>query len=190
MEAILRGGGVSQSPVSPSIVCASSPNGASVAIESQLEVAAVLLHVLPVPGQVEDRVADELTGRVVRRLAAAVSLDELDVRAGGQVQLALIGAPAERDDGRMFQEQHRVGQLAGGDARRERALKLPGLEVRRHAEVRRLKPIAAINAAGRPRPDAAPRSPASSTARAETPPSRRGRSGRRNESQPRASRRL
>ena len=135
IEAILRGGGVSQRPVSPSIVCASSPNGASVAIERLLEVAAVLLHVLPVAGQVEDRVADELSGRVVGRLAAAVGLDELDLRAVGQVQLALVGAPAERDDGRMLQEQHRVGQLAGGDARRERALELPGLEVRRHAEV-------------------------------------------------------
>ena len=109
IEAIFRGGGVSQRPVSPSIVCASSPNGASVAIERLLEVAAVLLHVLPMAGQVEDRVADELAGRVVRRLAAAVGLDELDVRVVGQVQLALLGAAAERDDGRMLEHDHGVG---------------------------------------------------------------------------------
>jgi len=42
-----------------------------------------------VPGQVENRVADELAGAVVGRLAAAVGLDDLDVDARRQMQLAL-----------------------------------------------------------------------------------------------------
>jgi len=46
-----------------------------------LEVAAVALHVPTVAVEVEDRVADELAGRVVRRLAAAVRLDHLDIGA-------------------------------------------------------------------------------------------------------------
>ena len=104
IEAIFRGGGVSQRPVSPSIVWASRPNGASVPMSACLEVAAVLLHVLPVAGQVEDRVADELAGRVVGRLAAAVGLDELDLSVVGQVELALLGAAPERDDGRMLEQ--------------------------------------------------------------------------------------
>jgi len=50
-----------------------------------LEVADVALHVASVPVQVEDRVADQLAGAVEGRLAAAIGLDELDVRARGHV---------------------------------------------------------------------------------------------------------
>jgi hypothetical protein len=56
--------------------------------ERLLEVAAVLLNVLPVPPQVEDRVADELARPVVRGLAAAVRLADLDVGALRHVYLA------------------------------------------------------------------------------------------------------
>src|SRR5581483_10950242 len=44
-----------------------------------LEITAVLLDVLAVPRQVEDRVANELPRAVVGGLAAAVGLDDLDV---------------------------------------------------------------------------------------------------------------
>ena len=57
-----------------------------------LEVAAVLLHVLAVARQVEDRVADELARAVIRRLAAAVGLDDLD----GGVRRARAARPARR----------------------------------------------------------------------------------------------
>ena len=115
IEAILRGGGVSQMPVSPSIRFASRPNAASVWISASSRSRQYFLHVLPVARQVEDRVADELAGPVVRGLAAAVGLDDLDVGALGHVQLARLGASPERDHRRVLEEQHRVGQLAGAD---------------------------------------------------------------------------
>ena len=69
-----------------------------------LEVAHVLLHVAPVPFQVEDRIADELTGAVKRRLAAAVRLDDLDLRVRRHMQLgALVGAAPKRHDRRMLE---------------------------------------------------------------------------------------
>ena len=72
-----------------------------------LEVAHVLLHVAAVPLQVEDRIADELARPVEGRLAAAVRLDDLDVGVVGNVQLrAFVGAPAERDDRRMLEQEH------------------------------------------------------------------------------------
>ena len=89
IEAILRGGGFDPDPVSPSIRVASTPNGAERADQRLLEVAAVALHVLAVAPEVEDRVADELAGPVVGGLAAAVGLDDLDLGAVRNVQLAL-----------------------------------------------------------------------------------------------------
>src|SRR3954462_11378581 len=71
-----------------------------------LEVTAKLLHVLPVPLQVEDRVADELPRAVKGRAPAAVRLDDGDLRLVRDVQLALLGAPAERDRRRMLEEEH------------------------------------------------------------------------------------
>ena len=75
--------GGSQTPVRPSIVVASSPNGARVCDDRPLEVADVPLHVLAVAAEVEDRITDELARSVVGRLAAAVRLDELDVAPAG-----------------------------------------------------------------------------------------------------------
>ena len=77
----------------------SRPNARERADQRLLELAAVALHVLAVPLQVEDRVADELPGPVEGRLAAAVGLDDLDLGALRDVQLALLGAPPERDVG-------------------------------------------------------------------------------------------
>ena len=101
-----------------------------------LEVPDVLLHVAAVPLQVEDRVADELARAVEGRLAAAVGLDHLDLRALGHVQLrGLVGAPAERHDGRVLEQDDRVGDRALRDRAREGALQLPRLEVRDLAEL-------------------------------------------------------
>ena len=94
------------------------------------EVAAVALDVLAVPREIEDRVADELARPVVGRLSAAIGLDDLDVCAFRYVQLAGLGPPPERDHRRMLQQQNRVGKLAVQHAFGERALELPGLEVR------------------------------------------------------------
>ena len=129
MLAILRGGGWTQMPVSPSIRVARDAERQERADQRLLQVAAVALHVLAVPRQVEDRVADELAGPVVGRLAAAVGLDDLDLGAVGDVQLARLGAPAERDHRRVLEQQHRVGHRAARDRVREAALHLPALLV-------------------------------------------------------------
>ena len=60
--------------------------------QCSLEVATIFLNVLPVPPQVEDRIANELARPVVRRLAAAVRLADLDVGALGRGARPL-GAP-------------------------------------------------------------------------------------------------
>ena len=118
IDAIFRGGDSSQTPVSPSMRVASSVERRQRPDQRLLEVAAVAPHVLPVPGQVEDRVADELPGRVVGRLAAAVDLDDRDVGAVRHVQLSLLGAAAERDRRRVLEEEDGVGARAAARPRR------------------------------------------------------------------------
>src|SRR5205807_9751187 len=100
-----------------------------------LQVAAVALHVGAVPRQVEDGVADELAGGVVGRLSAAVGLDDVDLGAGWDVQLALLGAAAERHDGRVLEEHDRLRHCALPDGGGERALEIPRLLVRRDAQI-------------------------------------------------------
>jgi hypothetical protein len=64
-----------------------------------------------------DRVADELPGAVVGEAAAAVALDDVDALRAIPVlahrQVAGAGAPAERVDGRVVEQQQHVGLLAG-----------------------------------------------------------------------------
>ena len=94
-----------------------------------LEVAAVAAHVPAVPGQVENRVADELPGPVVGRLAAAIDLDDLDLRALGHVHLALLGAAPERDRRRVLEQEDGVGKRPRPDRLGERALQRERLAV-------------------------------------------------------------
>ena len=119
-----------------------------------LQVAAVLPHVAAVAVEVEDRVADELARPVEGGLAAAVGLDDLDLGALGHVQLLVAGAAAERDHRRVLEEDHRVGDRALRDRGGERALELPGLEVRRLAEVTRVRHRLASGAARQVRGEA------------------------------------
>ena len=90
--------------------------------------------------QVEDRIADELARAVEGRLAAAVGLDDLDVRSVGDVELVrLFGAPAERDHVRVLEEEDGVGARAVADLRRDPPLQVPRLEVRRPAEAEEVR---------------------------------------------------
>src|SRR5262249_39813983 len=100
-----------------------------------LEVAAVLPDVSTVTGQVEDRVADELPGAMEGRLAAPVGLDDLDLGGGGKVELAVLGAPSERDHRRMLDEDHRVRARAGENLGGDRSLERPGLLVANPTEL-------------------------------------------------------
>src|SRR5256714_3432031 len=104
-----------------------------------LEVAAVALHIGAVPRQVEDRVADELAGRVVGRLSAAVGLDDLHLGARREVQLGPLRAAAEGHDGRVLEENDRLRHRSLPDRGRERALEVPRLAVRRQAEVHQVR---------------------------------------------------
>ena len=104
-----------------------------------LEVTHVLLHVAPVPVQIEDRVADELSRAVECRFAAAVRLDDLHLGAGRDVELLRLVRPAaERDDGRMLEQEDRVGDRALRDGSGDRPLDLPRLEIRRLAELEQI----------------------------------------------------
>ena len=78
IDAILRGGSPgTQTPVSSvDARCPRAPKVASVRMTASSRSRQYLLHVLAVPVEVEDRVADELARPVVGRLAAAVGLDD------------------------------------------------------------------------------------------------------------------
>ena len=43
--------------------------------------------------EIEDRIADELAGAVIRRLAAAVRLDDLDVQSVREMELGCLVRP-------------------------------------------------------------------------------------------------
>ena len=135
IDAIFRGRALDPDPGQAVDARRLDADGAECADQRLLEVAAVALHVLAVAGEVEDRVADELARPVVGRLAAAVGLDDLDLGAVGHVQLALVGAPAERDHRRVLEQENRVRDRALRDGGCERALQVPGLPVRNLAEV-------------------------------------------------------
>ena len=122
-----------------------------------LELAAVALDVLAVPLQVEDRVADELPGPVEGGLAAAVGLDDLDLRALRDVQLAFLGAPPGRDRRRVLEQQDRVRDRSLRDRACERALQLPRLGVRDDAEVHHVRALHGDGAASPGRPPGPPR---------------------------------
>jgi len=93
------------------------------------EVAAVLLHVLPVAPQIEDRVADELARGVVGGLAAAVGPEDHDLGALRHVQLPRLRAAPERDHGRVLEQHHGVRERPLRHGRRERTLELERLLV-------------------------------------------------------------
>src|SRR5207237_5886739 len=90
----------------------------------------VLLDVLSMSAEIEDRVTDELPRSVEGRLPAAVGLDDVDLRVFGDVQLAFVSPPAERDDRWVLQEDHRVWNRPLRDGTGERPLQIPCLAVR------------------------------------------------------------
>ena len=61
--------------------------------------------------QLEDRIADELTGPVISHLSAARDPVDGNIALAARQQEALIGAAAEREHMRMLEEQERVADF-------------------------------------------------------------------------------
>ena len=71
---------------------------------------------LPFP-QIEDRIADNLTGAVIRDVAAAVGLVKADtgraeITSSRSEQILHVPIPPESDDMRMLDEQKLIGNLS------------------------------------------------------------------------------
>jgi hypothetical protein len=84
-------------------------------------------------GEAEDRVGHELAGTVVGDLAAALDPDDLDPPSGefpgiGQ-DVAVIGVPAERQHGRVLEQEQAVTDRTVGAAPGELLLERPRLAV-------------------------------------------------------------
>ncbi len=116
----------------PDPAAAGDPGGGDAEVGADLDQrlldAAYVVDDLDVVGQPDDGVADQLAGAVEGDLAAAVDVD--DRRATGvERPLVGLGALAGGVDGRVLEQQHRVGLLAVGDPRVHLPLQVPGGEV-------------------------------------------------------------
>jgi len=107
-------------------------------VEQQLLHAAHESHHIDGVSQPHDRVADELPGPVPGDLAAAVDVD--DGRAAADRPVAALGALAGGLDGRVLEQQQRVGGVAGDDLGVHRPLQIPGLAVLHRPEPTHLDP--------------------------------------------------
>ena len=76
------------------------------------------MHVAAIGLQVEDRIADDLAGTVIGDVAAAAGLVHLDAQlgeplvGGDDVRAAAVALDAERDDGRVLQQEQEIGNRA------------------------------------------------------------------------------
>src|SRR4051794_7537373 len=98
------------------------------------------MDIAPVGPQIEDWIADELTGAVIGDIAAAARLEHVDA-AGGQnisrgenVRAAAIAAYAERQHMRVLEQQQRIGDAPGAAIFDERTLKVERLAIRHRSE--------------------------------------------------------
>jgi hypothetical protein len=86
------------------------------------------MHVAAIGPQVEDGIADDLSGPVVGHVAAAACFVDLDTELrqalgrGQDVRSPAVSFHAERDDGRMLQQQEQIGHTLGPPLLDERAL--------------------------------------------------------------------
>src|SRR5262249_45180028 len=103
--------------------------------EDRLQHADVPAHVHPVVAQVEDRIADELAGAVVRDLAAAADAHDRDLAARGPEvpEVAGIGAAPQRVRRRVLEKQKDV-RATGEPARDELLLQCERIAVLDRAE--------------------------------------------------------
>src|SRR5439155_19058925 len=136
-----------------------------------LERAQVTMDVTPLRSERHDGVADQLSGAVIRHLAAACDPADRHVARGGDPKMSGIRAPAEREDGRMLEEQERIRPT--GEPARDETL-LPGerlviVDARAHPNVGVLRhdpghPQTTSASAGSSRPRTAAGKPAATPA--------------------------
>ena len=120
------------------------------------EVAHVPVHVAAIGLEIDDRVADDLAGPVIGDVAAAPGLEHLDAARGQvvvgreNVRPAAVAAHAEREDGRMLDQQQQIADRAGAPLLDERALQRERVGVRHQAEAPDLEGSHRIRSIGRP----------------------------------------
>ncbi len=91
------------------------PNDADGPDQHLLEVAHVPMHVAPIRFQVDDGIANELAGAVIRDISATPGLEEPyagrreRLRCREDVRSIVAGPDAERHDGGMLEEQQLIG---------------------------------------------------------------------------------
>jgi hypothetical protein len=89
--------------------------------------------------EIDDRVADELTGSVVRDLPSAIGVDDVDTSRAQRVRVpqhvVVCSAATDRVDVRMLEEQQRVVDLAGHTSFVQLRLKREGVRVCDPAEL-------------------------------------------------------
>ena len=83
--------------------------------------------------QIEDRVADKLAGAVIGDVAAAVDLVERDAARGQKLvrrqDICALGVAAQREHGRMLEQQKHVADAAFGAQRDQLLLQAQCLAV-------------------------------------------------------------
>src|SRR5262249_189384 len=92
------------------------------------DVAHVTVHVLAIRLEVDDRVSDDLPRAVIRDVAAASRLEDVDAQRfqmivrGDDIRAAPVALDAQRDDARMLQEDPQVRPPGPAGLFGERAL--------------------------------------------------------------------
>ena len=105
-----------------------------------LEVAHVAVHVASIRVQVDDGIADDLSGAVVGDVAAAAVFEHVDaacrerVRRRENVRASAVAAHAERQDVRMLDEEEQIADAPRAPVVHERALQRQRIGIRDQAK--------------------------------------------------------
>ena len=96
----------------PALRSACDPERAERVDERLLDLSQIPVQVALVALEIDDRIADELSGAVERHVAAALDLEQLDAARREQLwrreKILLLRRAAERDDRRMLDEEQHI----------------------------------------------------------------------------------
>ena len=108
--------------------------------QNLFEIADVLVHVAPVRAEIEDGIADELTGTVVGDVSATTGLEDLHARflqvgrTGEHVGPIVAGLHTEGDDRGMLKEQELIRNASRSPLLDEAFLEIQRLGIRHDAK--------------------------------------------------------